>query len=250
MATFVLVPGFWLGGWAWDRVARPLRERGHLVYEVTLTGMAADGDADADVDLDTHVTDLVRLLTDEDLRDVVLVGHSYAGIPVTGAADRRPDRIGRLVYLESGPPSDGMSHADLEPPDAGTVGWTERDTRWIPVPVFDPTEDPVNLAGLSSTDLDLLRQRGVPQPRATSTQPLRLTDPARRALPTDLVSCTFPVETVREMLAAGHPFFVELGMLTDLRVHPLPTGHWPMFSRPADLAGLLDGLGQSLADTA
>src|SRR5215203_2563285 len=104
MATYVLVAGAWLGGWAWRETAAGLRARGHDVHPVTLTGLGDRAHlASPEVDQDTHIADLVAVLTTEDLHDVILVGHSYAGITVTGAADRVPDRIAKVVYLDSGP---------------------------------------------------------------------------------------------------------------------------------------------------
>lgn len=244
MATFVLVPGFWLGGWAWRRVAGPLRAAGHDVYPMTLTGLADRVHlASRDVDQDTHVTDVVNLIRYEDLRDVTLVGHSGAGITAYGVADRIPDRLARVVYVDSGPAPDGTSTLDLNEPEqrAGTEKQVAADgDGWlIPVPPFDDTMGPM-VAGLSPTDLALLRERGTPQPYAAARQPLRLTDPdRRRAVPADLISCMFPLDAVDGMVAAGHPFFAEFGTLADRRVHGLPTGHWPMLSRPAELAALL-----------
>src|SRR5215211_3562304 len=102
MTTYVLVGGAWLGGWCWQPVARRLHN-GHDAYPVTLTGLGERVHlASAEVDLDTHITDVVNLIEFEDLRDVVLLGHSYAGIVVTGAADRVPERIAQLVYLDTG----------------------------------------------------------------------------------------------------------------------------------------------------
>ena len=107
--TYVLVPGFWLGGWAWRPVTDALRARGHEVYPVTLTGLGERAHlATPDVDLDTHITDVANLLRYEDLRDVVLVGHSYGGLVVTGVADQLPDRVRQLVYVDTGPLPDGF----------------------------------------------------------------------------------------------------------------------------------------------
>jgi pimeloyl-ACP methyl ester carboxylesterase len=115
MATYVLVPGAWLGGWAWQPIARQLRDRGHDVYPVTLTGL---GDrvhlASPQVGLDTYLADVVNLIEAEDLHDLVLLGHSYAGIVVTGVADRLPERIAQVVYLDSGPAPDGASFLDTQ----------------------------------------------------------------------------------------------------------------------------------------
>src|SRR5438477_4982586 len=119
MATFVLVPGMWLGGWAWRDVAETLRAAGHSVYPVTLTGLGERVHLGGpQVDLDTHIADVVNLLRYEDLRDVVLVGHSYAGTVITGVADEVPERSARLGYVDTWPLSEGGSHIDAQPPEA------------------------------------------------------------------------------------------------------------------------------------
>src|SRR3954468_19520904 len=138
MTTFMLVPGFWLGGWAWGRVVEPLRAAGHEVYPVTLTGLADRVHlARPEVDQDTHVTDVVNLIRYEDLRDVVLVGHSGGGLTAYGVADRVPGRLARVVYVDSGPPTDGMSALDLNPPERREAIEKEVGDGWrIPVPAF------------------------------------------------------------------------------------------------------------------
>src|SRR5918999_5721866 len=119
MSTYVLVPGAWLGGWAWRPVADQLRGHGHDVHPVTLTGLGDRSHlATPRVDLDTYVADVVNLVEFEDLHDVVLVGHSYAGHLVTAVADRIPERIALLVYLDAGPSPDGTAFLDLQPPPA------------------------------------------------------------------------------------------------------------------------------------
>ena len=116
MATFVLVHGAWHGGWCW-RFVRPLLG-GHDVYAPSLTGLGERKHlARADVDLDTHIADVVSLLEMEDLCDVVLVGHSYGGMVITGAADRAPERIGRLVYLDAFVPENGKCTLDYVVPE-------------------------------------------------------------------------------------------------------------------------------------
>ncbi|GDY59385.1 hypothetical protein SVIO_100080 [Streptomyces violaceusniger] len=119
MATYVLLPGFWLGAWAWRPVADDLRGRGHDVHSLSLTGMGERAHlARPDTDPETHITDVLNLIRYEDLHDVVLVGHSYAGaVVVPGVADRMPDRISRLVFIDSGPLPDGMSHLEFTPPE-------------------------------------------------------------------------------------------------------------------------------------
>ena len=115
MTTYVLVPGFWLGGWAWRDVAADLRGRGHDVHPLSLTGMGERVHlAGPGTDLETHVTDVLNLLRYAELDDVVLVGHSYAGAVVTpSVADRVPERIARLVFVDTGPLPEGMSQSDF-----------------------------------------------------------------------------------------------------------------------------------------
>src|SRR5215212_6364771 len=119
MTTYVLVAGAWLGAWAWQDVARRLRARGHEVYPLSLTGL---GDrvhlASPEVNLETHIADIVNTLESEDLHDVVLLAHSYAGVPVTGAADRAAERIARLAYLDSAPTPNGLTFIETYPPEA------------------------------------------------------------------------------------------------------------------------------------
>src|SRR5438132_4781326 len=119
MATFVVVPGASAGAWSWNRLVIPmLRRKGHDVYAVTLTGLGERIHlASPEVDLETHIQDVVNVLFYEDLRDVVLVGHSYGGMVITGVADRAPERLRQLVYLDAAVPSDGQAIADLSGPE-------------------------------------------------------------------------------------------------------------------------------------
>ena len=114
MATFVLVHGGGHGGWCYQPVARLLRAKGHDVYTPTLTGLGErEHLLSAAVDLDMHITDVVNVIRFEDLRDVILVGHSYGGMVVTGVADRVADRIANLVYLDAAYPMNGQSLVDV-----------------------------------------------------------------------------------------------------------------------------------------
>ncbi len=227
MSTFVLVPGMWIGAWAWRDVTAALRTAGHEVHPLTLTGVADRAHLlGPDVDLDTHVSDIVGLIEAEDLHDVILVGHSYGGLPVTAAAERVPDRLARLVYVDSGPLPDGAAQADqLSPADV------QGDA--VPPRPWDTAGDPL-LAGLSTDALDLLRTRATPHPAASVRQPLRRT--GKLATPITLISCSLGLDEVRDMIAAGHPWFAEL---TDADLVGLPTGHWPMLSEPKALAAAL-----------
>ncbi len=236
MTTFVLVPGMWLGGWAWRDVARELRAAGHDVYPLTLTGLAERAHLGGPaVDLDTHVTDIVALVEVEELTDVVLVGHSYAGAPVSGAADRLGERVARVVYVDAGPLPDGVSFAEYNPPEERErIEGTVRDGWRLPPPPFDPVADPVNLAGLSDEHLARMRRLATDHPYGSAVAPQRLS--GAPLPPSALIACAMPVAQVRSLIEAGHPFFAGLA---GAPVLPLPTGHWPMFSEPVRLAELL-----------
>jgi pimeloyl-ACP methyl ester carboxylesterase len=232
MTTYLLVPGLWIGAWAWRDVTAVLRSAGHEVHPLTLTGVADRSHLlSPGVDLDTHVDDIVRLAEAEDLHDVVLVGHSYGGLPVSAAALRIKDRIRTVVYVDSGPLPEGAAQIDMltEEEAAGVSGDA------LPPRAWDPAADPVLLAGLDEAALTLLRTRSTPHPPASVRQPLgaRATS---ADLPTTLIACAFAVEQVREMMAAGHPFFAGLA---EARILPLATGHWPMLSDPQGLAAAL-----------
>lgn len=231
MSTYILVPGMWIGAWVWREVARALTARGHDVHALTLTGVADRshllGPA---VDLDTHTEDIVRLAEAEDLHDIVLVGHSYGGMPVSVAALRLGDRVREVIYVDSGPLPEGTTQLGVAGGDPGEVTGDA-----VPPRPWDPAADPVLLAGLGETALRLLRERSTPHPAASVRQPLgRHATSADR--PTRLIACTFPLDQIGEMMAAGHPFFAEL---TEARIVALPTGHWPMLSEPEALAAVL-----------
>jgi pimeloyl-ACP methyl ester carboxylesterase len=232
MSTYLLVPGMWIGAWAWHDVTKALRDAGHDVYPLTLTGVADRSHLlGPGADLDTHTEDIVRLVEVEDLRDVVLVGHSYGGMPVSAAALRLRDRIKAVVYVDSGPLPEGATQASI-------YGDEPRGDE-VPPRDWDPQADPVLLAGLDEAALTLLRTRATPHPTSSVTQPLgpRATS---ADLPTALIACTFGMDQIRQMMAAGHPFFAGL---TEARIIPLPTGHWPMLSEPKALAAILEELG-------
>ena len=248
MSTYVLVPGAWLGGWSWQPVAAQLRAQGHHVYPVTLTGLGERSHlASPEVDLDTYIADVVNLIEFEDLRDVVLVGHSYAGLVVTAVADRIPERISVLAYLDSGPVPDGAAYLDMQPPPAKELierlaeesgdGWR------IPMPSWEELEGVLgaSLDGLGQDERSRMRERAVAQPMRTWTQPVSLKNPAREQLSKLLITCSFPLAQVRQMIADGHPWFAELAS-PQWSFLELPTGHWPMFTEPGRLADLLHNI--------
>jgi pimeloyl-ACP methyl ester carboxylesterase len=181
----VLVPGACLGGWAWLQVARDLRGRGHDVYPVTLTGLGERVHlATPEVDLETHIADVVNLLDYEALEDAVLVGHSYAGIVVTAVADRRPERMNAVVYLDASPLPGGMALHDIAPPELREAQQRDVDSRgdgwrW-PVPDRETLSTGMygSVAGLGEEHFDLIATRGTPQPWGTFTTALQLSHEA------------------------------------------------------------------------
>ena len=243
MATFVLVPGFWLGAWEWETVAEFLRADGHEVHALTMPGIGdRAAEATPDIDLRAEITDIVGYLRRHGLNEVVLVGHSGANLPVTGVVDEAPELIARIVYVDSGPMPYGMGVIDFGSPDTQAEQRRrvlEHGDGWLlPPPAFDPAEDPVNLDGIGEADLDRMRRLSSPQPFRTVTD--SLDHPGDRApVPASAVCCTFSPEQVAELAASGNPVFT---LMSQLDLHYLPTGHWPMFSRPADLAALLSAI--------
>ncbi len=228
-ARFILVPGFWLGGWAWDRVAAPLRAAGHVVAALTLPGLENVDTRRDGITLDDHIVTVVDALSQEPDRPAVLVAHSGAGAVIYGATDRVPHLVRRAVYVDSGPlPDGGATRPDLDP----TLSE-------LPLPSWEEFErSGTSLAGLASTDLDHFRSRAVPHPAGPAREPLRLKDPARLAVPVTLVASSFRPDDIRHLAAAGHPFFAELPHVS-YTIIDLPTGHWPMWSRADDLAHAL-----------
>lgn len=197
MATYVLVHGGWGGGWEWTGVAERLRSRGHVVFTPTLTGMGERAHlARPEIDLETHVEDVRAVLWYENLDDVILLGHSYSGAVVTGVADRVPERLRRLVYLDAFVPLDGQSEVDCVP-----RAWAEtlmlapardRGDGWrIPSPFRE-----ADLA-LPAETARWYAARLTDQPLATCTQPLRLTGDGGAAVPRTYVHCVSEGEDPR-----------------------------------------------------
>jgi pimeloyl-ACP methyl ester carboxylesterase len=219
VAVFVIVHGGWGGGWEWKEVDRLLRERGHDVSRVTLTGLGERSHLFSPaVDLDTHVQDVVEHLTFDDLDDVALVGHSYGGMVVTGVADRVPERIGRLVYVDAFVPVDGESLFDLLP--GGFVDGLRGlavDGR-VPPPADDTAHPRWCLDRVSD------------HPLAAFEQALRLAS-RRPAIPTTYIRCTesdIPLDSSIERAAAA-----------GWTMRELATGHDAQVFDPVGLTALL-----------
>lgn len=230
MATYVLVHGAWHGGWTWRAVAQSLRAAGHDVHTPSLTGL---GDrrhlASPDVDLETHVMDVVNLLEMDDLTEVILVGHSYGGMVVTGAADRAHQRIRSLVYLDAAVPEDGRAMLDYVVPErAATIADEGRRTGWVSPP-------PMALWGLQERKLlDFVGPREVRQPFATMTSRIALANEAALArLPRTFVYCSSPATGTFDQFAALYRD------APGWRFHDLKTGHDAMLLVPDQVTAIL-----------
>ncbi len=222
----VIVSGFWLGAWAWDAVVPGLRDAGLTPHPVTLPGLGAPGTPEQPrpgITLDDHIA-AVRDLVDGLDDDVVLVGHSGGALVVQMVADQRPDRVRRVVYVDAGPWRDGMALGprDLDG-DLALPTWAELAAQG------SSTE------GLDDEALAVFRARAMPQPVGVATAPVRVGDPRRFAIPVTAVCTSLPSGVLREMIASGQ-MPSELGDYADVEYVDLPTGHWAMLSRPADLA--------------
>ncbi|MBN8204639.1 alpha/beta hydrolase [Microbacterium esteraromaticum] len=224
----LLVPGHWLGAWAWDEVARLLEAQGVPTTALTLPGLDETDPDRADRTLDDQAAAIARVVAAQS-EPVVIVAHSGANAPVTLVLDRMSDRVARVVWVDSGPVAAGSAFAPDYP--EGEVA--------LALPPFEVLAQQASVEGLEAAALERFRSRAVAQPVPVLRQAVELTDAARFAVPTTLVCCSIPSAQVIELVAAGHPMFAELGNYTDVDYRDLPTGHWPMWSRPGDLAEVL-----------
>ncbi|ACQ82147.1 esterase [Beutenbergia cavernae DSM 12333] len=224
----VLVPGFWIGGWAWDDVVGPLRDAGLEPHAVTLPGLEeAPGDVGGLTRAD-HADAVASLVGGLD-GDVVLVGHSGGGPVVQEVADRQPARIRRLVFVDTGPLVDG---ATLSPPLPDGVDG-------IPLPTWDElAEQGSSIDGISEEGLARFRERARPQPAGVATGEVRVSNPDRLRIPATAICTSIPSAVLREMASHDAPLHTEL-LDYDVAFVDLPTGHWPMFSRPVELAAAI-----------
>jgi len=239
MATFVIVHGAWSGAHAWRWVRPLLRAAGHDVYTPCLTGLGERAHlGDPETDLDTHIEDVQAVLHYEDLRDVVLVGHSYGGMVITGLADRGADRLAQLVYLDADVPLDGQSELDMlwdDERDSWLEAARSRGEGWkIPPPFPDPL--PPGLA----PDVVWAVSRMVPQPLATFTQPLHL-----GGSPSALPPRTYILCTEGKADEPARPYVARVTADPDWRLVELHADHVAHVTAPRDLTVALTDLLQA-----
>ena len=241
MSTYLLVHGAWHGGRTWDRVVPLLSAAGHQVFAPSLTGQGERAAlAGPEVGLDTHVADIVTLITEADLTDVILVGHSYAGLVISGAANAVPDRIGHLVYLDAMVPEDGETAGDIQPMTARLIELAARSDGGWRVPPLPESPPPLGLFGVTDPDdLAWLRPQLTDLPVRCLRQPVRLDNPATARIPRTHIHCTAnrPAGITRRPVAAIQPNG------EPAQVWELPTGHDCMITMPVELSELLLKIG-------
>jgi pimeloyl-ACP methyl ester carboxylesterase len=231
-APIVLVPGFWLGAWAWDEVAAALRADGHSVTALTLPGLESPDDDRSGITLADHV-DAICEAVEAAGAPVVLAVHSGAGFPGYAASDRVPERIAALVYVDTGP-GVGAMDADFQGVE-------------LPLPPQDELAAEENLDGLSEEQLATFRARAVPQPGGVLRGAVELTNDARVAIPSTVICTGFTSDQYKEAVQEGYAFVRGLTELHDVTWVDLPTSHWPMWSRPRELATIIGDVARAHA---
>jgi pimeloyl-ACP methyl ester carboxylesterase len=234
-APIILVPGFWLGAWAWDEVAGALSADGHDVTALTLPGLeSADVDRSA-ITASDHVdaiTEAVRAAG----RPVVLAVHSGTGFSGYAASDRVPELIAAMVYVDTGA---GVGAMD---PDFGDA---EK-----PLPSPEELAENESLDGLSEEQLRTFRDRAVPEPGGVIREAVALTNDARLDLPSTVICTGYTSNEYKEAVEAGYDFVAGLKDLRDVTWVDLPTSHWPMWSRPKELAQIIGDVAKAHAPDA
>jgi len=233
MATYVLVHGGAHGGWCYQRVARLLHAAGHEAYTPTLTGLGERSHLLApDIDLDHHIRDVVAVLHYEDLRDVILVGHSYGGMVVTGVADRAAERIGRLVYLDAANPVNGQSLVDVAGPIINATRPSGATVDGVELVLLPFPEAGAFYGVTDADDIAWMADRLTGHPWKCFEQPLVLTnEDALWAIPQYHIVCTSTLATRDRTLMAN--------ARDEGRLWEIDTGHDLMLTEPRAVADAL-----------
>jgi pimeloyl-ACP methyl ester carboxylesterase len=224
-APIILVPGFWLGAWAWDEVVDELRSGGHEVTALTLPGLESAEVDRSSITFEDHVDAIAAAVEAADA-PVVLAVHSATGFSGYAASDRVPEKIAAMVYVDTAP---GIGPLD---PD---FDGAEKPMVWSEI------EAEENLDGLSDEQKETFRQRAVPVPGGVLRGSVPLTNDARRNIPSTLIATGFSSGDYKKY-AAEHPDWAFLAGIPELRNATwidLPTSHWPMWSKPKDVARII-----------
>src|SRR5919201_5416206 len=229
-APIILVPGFWLGAWAWDEVVSALRADAHDVTAVTLPGLeSADVDRST-ITLSDHIDAIYEAVTAAGA-PVVLAVHSGTGAAGYAASDRIPEQIAAIVYVDSGPATGA-----LEPDFDGVEK---------PLPSRQELEEEENLEGLTEEQLETFRQRAVPEPGGVLREAPQLTNDARLDVPSTAICTGYTSEQYKAAVKEGYAWLGGFAELRNITWVDLPTSHWPMWSRPKELAEVIGDVARS-----
>jgi pimeloyl-ACP methyl ester carboxylesterase len=222
----ILIPGLWLDGSSWDEVVPALEQAGHRTHALTLPGMESKDADRSGITLRDHVDAVVEVIDSLDPADgkVVLVGHSGGGAIAHAAVDARPDRVARVVYVDSVPLGAGGVINDELPATGGEV----------PLPDWSLFEEE-DLVELDDALRAAFRERAIPSPVHVASDPQQLFDERRYQVPVTVIACEFPSATLRAWMEQGQSYVRELAKVRDVEYVDLPTGHWPQFTRPEEL---------------
>jgi pimeloyl-ACP methyl ester carboxylesterase len=229
-APIVLVPGFWLGAWAWDEVVESLRADGHDVTALTLPGLESVETDRSSITFNDHVEavcDAIRAVGSP----AVLAVHSGTGGVGYAVTDRIPELVAHMVYVDT-----GAAPRALDPDFDGVEQ---------PLPSQKELEEQENLDGLSEEQLETFRKRAVPEPGTALREGPVLTNDARLDVPSTVIATAFDSDAYREAVKEGYAFLAGLADLRNLTYVDLPTSHWPMWSRPKELAEIIGGIARS-----
>ncbi|PSR32705.1 MAG: alpha/beta hydrolase [Sulfobacillus benefaciens] len=222
-SPIILVPGFWLGAWAWDPVTAILRPQGYRVRALTLPGLETVEANRSAVSLTSHIDAICDALWQAG-EPAVLAVHSAAGFAGYAASDRMPERIRAMIYVDTAPGKGALNPA-FDAVDYPLPSWEDM--------------DPEDIALLNPDERHLLRDRAVPEPGALLREAAQLTNAQRQDIPSIVICTSRPQEEIKALAHQGYSFLAGLPELHHVVYIDLPTHHWPMWSRPDDIAQIL-----------
>jgi pimeloyl-ACP methyl ester carboxylesterase len=220
----ILIPGFWLDSSAWDDIVPAVRAAGHEPKPITLPGLVP---ADPEVGLRDQVEYVIGLV-DAAAGPVVLVGHSGGGAVAHAVVDARPDRVAKVIYVDSLP----LGHGGIINDEFDVVDGM------VPLPARDVFDDE-SVVDMDDERWAAFQARALPIPEKVATEKQTLSDARRYDVPVTVITCELPEATVRELMAKGHPYVAELAAVKHVEIVELPTSHWPMFTKPTELAAVI-----------
>jgi len=230
-APIILVPGFWLGAWAWDDVVPALQEEGHDVTALTLPGLQSIYEDRSSITLEDHVQAIADAVKAAGA-PVVLAVHSGAGASGYAASDKVPEHIAAMVYVDSGPATAALD---------ASFDAAEKPLIW------EEIEAEENLDGLSKEQMEAFQLHSVPEPGGAIRDAPNLTNDARLDIPTTAICTGYTSEQYKEAVEQGQTWLGGFADIHNVDWVDLPTSHWPMWSRPRELADIIGGVAQRAA---